>query len=51
MTALTFQIVGASAKDAAGAYQITLFGSTADGKSVSLAITGFQPFFYVELPT
>ena len=51
MTALTFQIVGASAKDAAGAYQITLFGSTVEGKSVSLAVTGFQPFFYVELPT
>ena len=48
---LQFQILGASAKDAQGAYQITLFGSNSEGKSVSLSLTGFEPFFYVELPS
>ena len=47
---LQFQILCASARDVAGAYQITLFGSTAEGKSVSLDIQGFQPYFYIELP-
>jgi DNA polymerase elongation subunit (family B) len=52
MTApLQFQILGSSSGDAAGAYQITLFGSTAEGNSVSLAVTGFEPFFYVEIPS
>jgi DNA polymerase elongation subunit (family B) len=50
MSALTFQILGATTKDVAGAYQITLFGSTSEGKSVSLAVTDFEPFFYIELP-
>jgi DNA polymerase elongation subunit (family B) len=47
---LQFQILGANTKDAHGAYQITLFGSTQGGKSVSLKVTGFEPFFYVEIP-
>lgn len=50
MTALTFQILGAKAQDAAGSYQITLFGSNQEGKSVSLAIMEFEPFFYIEIP-
>lgn len=50
MTALTFQILGSTAKDVAGEYQITLFGSNQEGKSVSLVVTGFEPFFYIELP-
>lgn len=48
---LTFQIIGASARDAGPAgYTITLFGATAAGKSVSMDVVGFEPFFYVELP-
>jgi DNA polymerase elongation subunit (family B) len=48
--ALTFQIIGATASDVKGAYQILLFGATATGQSVSLSITGFAPFFYIEIP-
>ena len=53
--ALEFMIIGSSAKDvyvkgSNGSYQITLFGATADGTSVSLSITGYQPFFFVEIP-
>jgi DNA polymerase elongation subunit (family B) len=48
--ALQFQILSATTKDVGGAYCITLFGATAAGKSVSLDITGFEPFFYVEIP-
>jgi DNA polymerase elongation subunit (family B) len=48
---LTFQIIGASARDAGPAgYTITLFGATTAGKSVSMDVVGFEPFFYVELP-
>ena len=57
---LTFQIISASARDATpppeegeaprSQYTITLFGATAAGKSVSLDVTGFQPYFFVELP-
>jgi DNA polymerase elongation subunit (family B) len=48
---LTFQILSATTKDVAGTgYLITLFGTTAAGQSVSLDVTGFEPFFYVELP-
>jgi len=48
---LQFQILSASARDTkATGYTVTLFGATAAGKSVSLDITGFTPFFYVELP-
>ena len=50
ISSLQFQILGANTKDVNGAYQITLFGATAEGYSVSLAVTGFQPFFYVEIP-
>ena len=45
--ALTFQILGSTTRDVAGAYEITLFGATAEGRSVSLAVTDFEPFFYV----
>jgi DNA polymerase elongation subunit (family B) len=59
---LTFQIISASARDVyppapeeggprpAPIYTITLFGATAAGKSVSLDITGFEPYFFVEIP-
>jgi hypothetical protein len=50
MTALQFQLLGSSAGDVKGEYQITLFGSTAEGNSVGLTVTGFEPFFYVEIP-
>jgi DNA polymerase elongation subunit (family B) len=50
ISSLQFQILGASTKDVNGAYQITLFGATAESHSVSLVVTDFQPFFYVELP-
>ena len=48
---LQFQLLGSSAGDVKGEYQITLFGSTAGGDSVGLTVTGFEPFFYVEIPT
>ena len=47
---LQFQLLGSSAGDVKGEYQITLFGSTAGGDSVGLTVTGFEPFFYVEIP-
>lgn len=50
MTAIQFQIIGSTAGDVAGAYQITLFGITAEGDSISVAISGFEPFFYIEIP-
>jgi len=50
ISSLQFQILGSSAKDVTGEYQITIFGATAEGYSVSLAVTGFEPFFYIELP-
>ena len=49
-SSLQFQLLGATTKDVAGAYQITLFGSTAEGRSVSLNVTGFEPFFFIEIP-
>jgi DNA polymerase elongation subunit (family B) len=62
-TPLTFQIIGASARDVfppvpeegggprpLATYTITLFGATAAGKSVSLDVVGYQPYFFVELP-
>jgi DNA polymerase elongation subunit (family B) len=49
-SALQFQILGSTAKDVEGAYQITLFGATAGGHSVSCSVTGFRPYFYVEMP-
>jgi DNA polymerase elongation subunit (family B) len=47
---LIFQILSATSKDHRGEYHITLFGATAEGKSVSLDVTDFEPFFYIELP-
>jgi len=46
--ALNFQLLGSTTRDVDGAYEITLFGSTAEGKSVSLTVTDYEPFFYVE---
>jgi len=43
----SFQLLGSTTRDVDGAYEITLFGSTAEGKSVSLTVTDYQPFFYV----
>jgi len=31
-------------------YVIHLFGSTSDGKSIRVSVSGFEPYFYVELP-
>ena len=31
-------------------FEILLFGSTADGKSVCLKVQGFKPFFYLRIP-
>lgn len=47
----SFQLLGSTTKDVDGAYEITLFGSTSEGKSVSLVVTGYQPFFYVSPAT
>jgi DNA polymerase elongation subunit (family B) len=47
---LEFQILCATSRDVAGSYTITLFGATPEGKSISLDVAGFQPYFYVELP-
>ncbi len=33
-----------------GTYCIHLFGSSPEGKPVRILVTGFQPFFYVEIP-
>jgi DNA polymerase elongation subunit (family B) len=49
-SSLEFQLLGATTKDVQGAYQITLFGCSKEGKSVSLSVTGFEPFFYIEIP-
>lgn len=47
---LLFQIIGSTTGDVAGVYQITLYGATAKGDSVGVVVTGFEPFFYVEIP-
>ena len=49
--ALTFQVLGSTTRDEKQAFVITLFGCDPDGQSVSLDVTGFRPFFYVEIPT
>jgi hypothetical protein len=49
-SSLEFQLLGATTKDVQGAYQITLFGCSKEGQSVSLSVTGFEPFFYIEIP-
>jgi DNA polymerase elongation subunit (family B) len=33
------------------AYTIFLFGSTPQGKAIQIEVTGFEPFFYVEIPS
>jgi len=47
---LSFQILGSTSRDSHNAFVVTLFGCNPEGKSVSLDVTGFKPFFYVELP-
>ena len=32
-------------------YEIVLFGTTFDGQSVALKVTGFKPFFYIRVPS
>jgi DNA polymerase elongation subunit (family B) len=39
---------GSEKKDS---YYVHLFGSSVEGKTIRLSVSGFQPFFYVELPT
>jgi DNA polymerase elongation subunit (family B) len=48
---LTFQVLGSTTRDEHQAFVVTLFGCDPDGKSVSLDVTGFRPYFYVELPS
>lgn len=31
-------------------YQITIFGRTEEGKSITISVKGFKPFFYVKVP-
>ena len=38
---------GSEKKDS---YYVHLFGSSVEGKTIRLSVSGFQPFFYVELP-
>ena len=40
----------ASPEDAHRAFEVLLFGCTAEGKSVCLTVKGFRPYFYVKLP-
>ena len=51
---LTFHLFDATSQDTKtdgkDRYTILLFGSTAQGKPVRLTVTGFESFFYVELP-
>lgn len=50
----TFHLFDALAQDTKSegkeSYTLILFGSTPEGTPVRLTVTGFQPFFYVELP-
>jgi DNA polymerase elongation subunit (family B) len=50
----TFHLFDAIAQDEQSegneSYTLILFGSTPEGTPVKLTVTGFQPFFYVELP-
>ena len=52
---LTFHLLDSIAQDTKleekDSYTIYLFGSTAEGKPVQCQIQGFQPFFYIELPS
>lgn len=51
---ITFHLFDSLAQDEKSegkdSYTIFLFGSTSEGKPVRLTITGFEPFFYIELP-
>ena len=51
---ITFHLVDSIAQDdrseGKDSYTILLFGSTPEGKPVKLTVSGFEPFFYVELP-
>ena len=31
-------------------YQILLFGTTHDGKSITVEVTGYRPYFYIQIP-
>jgi len=52
---LTFHLYDVVAQDERSegreSYGLTLFGSTPEGTPVRLNVTGFKPFFYVELPS
>ena len=52
---ITFHLFDCIAQDerteGKDSYTIILFGSTPEGKPVKLSVTGFEPFFYVELPS
>ena len=52
---ITFHLFDSIAQDerteGKDTYTILLFGSTPEGKPVQLKVTGFEPFFYVELPS
>lgn len=52
---ITFHLFDSIAQDerieGKDSYTILLFGSTPEGKPVQLKVTGFEPFFYVELPS
>lgn len=52
---ITFHLFDSIAQDerieGKDTYTILLFGSSAEGKPVQLKVTGFEPFFYVELPS
>jgi DNA polymerase elongation subunit (family B) len=52
---ITFHLFDSIAQDnrseGKDSYTILLFGSTPEGKPVKLSVTGFEPFFYVELPS
>jgi len=52
---ITFHLFDSIAQDerteGKDSYTIILFGSTPEGKPVKLTVTGFEPFFYIELPS
>ncbi len=44
------RLIGASYKKMEGDLAVHLYGKTADGKSVTVRFTGFEPYFYVVEP-
>jgi DNA polymerase elongation subunit (family B) len=52
---ITFHLFDSIAQDerveGKDSYTIILFGSTSEGQPVKVLVTGFEPFFYVELPS